>query len=327
MKDEVSVRLITHSPELPCMTDRNFFHSAEFFRILEATPMQEPCMAVATDGCGHVVAHMLTIITFHHSIIPPAIYSHGRVYGEGEYDNDTLRKDIFPMFIEAVTQRFNHRLCLYIEFSHLSSKMFGYETFRQNGYFPVPWQEIHNSLHSMPPEARLQQHTLQQIEEAGLRGVTAERITAGGSDLLQAVRLLKKHFRWKIRRSVPDAELFRRLAASENCRIYAAKYRERVIGTCVCIVTGGNAYMWYLASMRKTYLPLHPATYTVWAALHETHAEGIRHMYFLDAGIPFRRSPLREFIMSFGGMPVSKYRWFRSPLPWVGRVLDWCYNE
>lgn len=327
MKDEVSVRLITHSPELPCMTDRNFFHSAEFFRILEATPMQEPCMAVAIDNCGHVAAHMLTIITLHHSFLPPAIYSHGRVYGEGEYDSDALREEIFPLFIEAVTRRFSHRLCLYIEFSHLSSKMFGYETFRKNGYFPVPWQEIHNSLHSMAPEERMQGKTRQQIEEAKRRGVTAVRITSDGEDIIQAAKLLKHHFRWKMRRSVPDSEMFRRLAASESCRIYAAKYRERVIGTCVCIVTGGNAYMWYLASLRKTYLPLHPAAYTVWTALHEAHAEGIRHMYFLDAGIPLRQSPLREFIMSFGGMPVSKYRWFRSPLPWVGRVLDWCYNE
>lgn len=309
------------------MASKNFFHSVEFFRILEATPMQEPCMAVAVDKYGRIVAHMLTTIFFHHSIIPPAIYSHGRVYGEGEYASGADRDAIFPKFLEAVTSRFNHHLCLYIEFSHLSCKMFGYETFRRCGYFPVAWQEIHNSLHSMPPSKRLSEKTLQQIAEAERRGVTAGTINADGKDLCQAVRLLRRFFRFKVRRSIPDAELFRRLAASGSCRIYATKFRGRVIGVCVCIVTGGNAYMWHLASRRKTYLPLHPATYTVWTALNEAHMEGIRHMYFLDAGIPLHRSPLREFILSFGGMPVSKYRWFRFPIPWLSKLFDWLYNE
>lgn len=327
MKEEVNVRLISHSSELPCMTSKKFFHSVEFFRILEVTPMQEPCMAVAVDSHGHVVAHMLTTIFFHHSILPPAIYSHGRVYGEGEYESSALRETMFPRFIEAVTTRFNHHLCLYIEFSHLSSKMFGYKTFRRHGYFPVPWQEIHNSLHSLPPAKRLSEKTLQQIAYAERHGVTAVTIRQDNKDLQQAVGLLKRFFRFKTRRSVPDAEMFRRLAQSDSCCIYATKFRDRVIGVCVCIQTDGNAYMWHLASRRKTYGYLHPATYTVWTALNESYKEGMRHMYFLDAGIPFRRSPLRDFILSFGGMPVSKYRWFRFPIPWLSHVFDWVYND
>lgn len=309
------------------MTDRNFFHSAEFFRILEATPMQEPCMAVAEDSCGHVVAHMLTTIFFHHSLLPPAIYSHGRVYGEGEYETPECRDEIFPRFLKAVTSRFNHHLCLYIEFSHLSSKMFGYKAFRHCGYFPVPWQEIHNSLHSMEPSERLSERTQLLVAEAERRGVTQTVITADGNDLKQAVRLLKGHFRFKVRRSIPDEEFFKRLAQSDNCRIYATKYHDRIIGMCVCVLTGGNAYMWHLAARRKTYMKLHPATYTVWTALNETHREGMRHMYFLDAGIPFKNSPLRDFITSFGGKPVSKFRWFRFPLEWLNRTFDWLYNE
>lgn len=327
MKEEVSIRLISHTSELPDMTSKNFFHSVEFFRILEATPMQEPCMAVAMDKHGHVLAHMLTTIFFHHSIFPPVIYSHGRVYGEGEYASPSDRDTIFPRFLEAVTTRFNHHLCLYIEFSHLSNKMFGYKEFRRQGYFPVLWQEIHNSLHSMPPADRLSDKTLKKINDARRRGATSAIINGNSNDLQGAVKLLKSYFKLKVRRSIPDIEMFRQLARSPHCRIYATKFHDHIIGVCICIFTEGNAYMWHLASMRKTYMPLHPATFTVWTALEEAHKEDIRHMYFMDAGLPFRRSPMRDFILSFGGMPVSKYRWFKFPIPFVSRMFDWLYNE
>lgn len=327
MKEEVSVRLISHTSELPDMSSKNFFHSTEFFRILEATPRQEPCMAVAMDKYGHVVGHMLTNIFFHRSILPPFIYSHGRVYGEGEYESESLRSKLFPRFLQAVTKRFDHHLCLYIEFSHMPSKMSWYEAFRSNGYFPVPWQEIHNSLHSMSPEQRLGDKARQQIAEAERRGARHIEIKSDGADLRQAVKLLRRHFWLKPRRSVPASEMFRRLAYSDDSRIFATKYHNRIIGACTCIVTGGNAYMWHLAARRKSYMPLHPATYTVWAALQTCYGEGLRHMYFLDAGMPFKKSPMRDFILSFGGMPVAKFRWFKFPFSWLNRACDWIFNE
>lgn len=72
---------------------------------------------------------------------------------------------------------------------------------------------------------------------------------------------------------------------------------------------------------------LYPATYTVWSALKYAHEHGYAHMFFLDAGLPFKRNPMREFILNFGGKQVSEYRWFRIQFPWVGRLMDWFYNE
>lgn len=79
------------------------------------------------------------------------------------------------MMLKAVTQKFNHKLCLYIEFSDISNKMFAYRHFRQNGYFPIPWQEIHNSLHSLPPEKRISEKALSKIETAENTVYTQEK--------------------------------------------------------------------------------------------------------------------------------------------------------
>lgn len=328
MKEEVSIRLITRESELPHIQSHSFFHSAEFFRILEATPMQEPCMAVAEDSQGNIVGHMLTTVFYHRSLLPPAIYSHGRVYGEGEYDESRVDKaHVFGQFLKAVTTRFSHHLCLYIEFSHMSGKMFGYKAFKQCGYFPVQWQEIHNSLHSLDPMERLSEHMKELIAGAERRGVATIEAKPQSRELADAYRLLRHHFVTKPRRSIPHIEMFRQLAADSHCHIYATMWRQRVIGTCVCVYSNGNAYMWHLASRRKSHAPLHPATYTVWTALREAHAAGMRHMYFLDAGMPFHHSRLRDFILRFGGMPVTKYRWFRTPFTWFNRMADWLYND
>lgn len=330
MKEEVSIRLISHITDLPDIASNNFFHSKDFFRILEATPMQEPCMAVAENSHGHIIAHMLTIIFFHRSILPPAIYSHGRVYGEGEYEttiNNVDKEYIFGRFLEAVTSRFSHHLCFYIEFSSLSKKMFGYETFKKNGYFPIQWQEIHNSLHSVHPEERVSEKIRQRIIESSNKGVTSRLVKNDGEELRQSVNLLRSFFRFKMRRSIPSTEMFKQLVYSDVGRLIVTKYKKRVIGTCLCIFTHNNAYIWYMASLRKTYLAYHPATYTIWSALKLANIEGMRHMYFLDAGLPFKHSSLRDFILRFGGKPVSTYRWFRTPITWLNKALDWIYNE
>jgi hypothetical protein len=46
--------------------------------------------------------------------------------------------------------------------------------------------------------------------------------------------------------------------------------------------------MWQLASLRKSFMMLYPASYTVWSALKYAHEQGFAHMYFLDAGLPYK---------------------------------------
>lgn len=327
MKEEVSIRLISHESELPDIASHNFFHSVDFFRILEATPMQEPCMAIAEDGTGHVVAHMLTTIFFHRSLLPPIVYLHGRVYSEGEYDEGVDKSYIFGRFLSEVTARFNNRLCLYIEFSHLSNKMFGYEAFRANGYFPIQWQEIHNSLHSLSPADRLSEKAQHRIAQAQQSGLTACVALAESNELVQAAQLLRRHFRFKPRRTVPNIKELRLLVGSGQGKVFVSKHGERVVATCVCIYSGGNAYMWYLAYSKKRRKALSPMSHTVWTVLDDAHKAGYRHLYFLDAGLPFEHSAMREFILSFGGKPVTKFRWFRTPISWLNRIFSWLYSE
>ena len=50
-------------------------------------------------------------------------------------------------------------------------------------------------------------------------------------------------------------------------------------------------------------------------------------MYFLDAGLPFKRNPMREFILNFGANKLqnivgSEYRFLGLENSWIGSTTS-----
>lgn len=324
--NDIKVSIYAHSKDLPPLNGANFFHSPELFRIIEDTQDERPYMAVATDKDGRTLGHMLAIIRRRGSLMPPYFFTQGRIYGEGSYEEDVDKETVFGCLLHELTRKFRRKLCLYAEFSDISQKMFGYRYFRKENYFPVHWQEVHNSLHSMDPWLRLSPKMRQRIERGYQNGVeTMEATTPEESKAFY--KLLNGFYRMKMRRIIPKEKHFHGLMHSSNAKIFLTTYRHKVIGGCACVYSEGNAYLWYLASRRKTYLQLHPDVMTVWQAIKYAYDNNYSHIYFLDVGLPFKRNPFRDFILSFGGKPVAKFRWFVVSVPWVNKLLSWWYSE
>ena len=256
----------------------------------------------------------------------PLLYWQAHAYGEGDYAEDVNREEVFGLLLAALVRRLRRRLCFSIEFSDISRKMFGYKYFRSQGFFPVPWQEIHNSLHSMDPHDRLQPKMLKKIGHIYQQGVVTREVTTE-EDLDRFVHLVRGFYRWKVHRVVPPEKQIAEIYRSDNGRLFATLYKGRLIGGCVCVYSEGNAYLWYLASLRKRYARLHPATMTVWQAIIWAWKHNYAHIYFLDAGLPYPNNPFREFIFRFGGKPVAKYRWFRFSIGWLNKLLSWIWKE
>ena len=320
------ITIYSKGETLPPMTCNNFFHSAELFHIVENTPAEAPYMAVATNEDGHVCAHMLAITRRKGSLLPPYLYMQGRVYGEGEYDDGVDRELIFGQLLHAITRKLRRRLCLYIEFSDLSRKMFGYKSFRHEGYFPINWQEVHNSLHTMSPEKRISERMKKRIEHVYRLGVET-RPAANIEEVKGFYKLLRAFYKMKIRRLIPPEEQVKQLYESNNGQVFVTLFRNRVIGGCLCVCSEGNVYLWYLAARRKTYAPLHPNLMTIWQALNWSWKQGYAHLYFLDAGLPLPHNRLRDFILTFGGKPVARYRWFLLTIGWMNSLLKKIYRE
>lgn len=308
------------------MRQENFFHSAELFGIVELTPGQRPYMAVAFDERGCVVGHLLAIIRRRGSWLPPYFFTQGRIYGEGEYNEGVDRQHVFGLLLHAITRKFRRKFCLYAEFSDLTTKMFGYRQFRDNGYFPVNWQEIHNSLHSKSPRERISDRMFSRIRKIYGMGVETREV-ANRAELEAFYKLLNGFYRMKMSRLIPPIDQFLLFYKSDNAKIFITTFRGKIIGGCACAFSEGDAFLWYLASKRKSHPLLHPDTMTIWQALNYAYDRHCAHFYFLDAGLPWKRSRMRDFILSFGGKPVSKYRWFRFSISWMNKLLNWFFRE
>lgn len=319
--------VITHEKDLPALSDDNFFHSRQLFQLTRQTPRQKPYMVTAEDGNGRVVAHMLAVVRYRSSWFPPYFFMHCRLVGEGVYAEDitTTRAEVFEQMLETLRRRLGSRV-LYIEVSNLSQKMFAYKEFRQQQFFPVHWMSIHNSLHSHTPEERIDQRMQQRIAKAYERGVVTREVD-GEKEFRAFMRLLSKHNLLKPKRYIPREEFFKGIVEGGHGRLFVTLYKNRVIGCSACAYSGKNAYLWYAAFRRKSFVLMHPAMLTIWHAIKDAHQRGYDHIFFLDVGLPFRRNPFREFILSFGGKPVSTYRWFRVSIGWVNRLLSWIYRD
>ena len=77
-------------------------------------------MVVAEDN-GRVVAHMLATLRRRGSLIPPYLFTQGRIYGEGEYDED-INKEI-ESFKETLDDYSNQLADLKVKKQNLSKKL------------------------------------------------------------------------------------------------------------------------------------------------------------------------------------------------------------
>ena len=316
----MKVDIYEQASQLPPLGKGSFFHSRELMELLEATPRQQPYMAVVSDDDGQPVAHLLAILRHRRSWLPPYLYGHVRIYGD-----NGCPPELFGAMVSALEARLHSR-SLFMEVSHLSTKMFGYRQLRAAGFFPIKWMSIHNSLHSRTPEERISQRLLRRIQAAQRRGAATSVVST--DEEFKAFSQLLRHHNWlKPQRYLPPDEFFKGLASLGRCQLLITTFRQKVIGCAVLVFSGGDSYLWYSAARRKSFAPLHPHAVTLWAAIKHSHRQGLQHIRFMDVGLPFRKNTRRDFIMRFGGKEVSTFRWFHISIGWMNRLASWLWRE
>lgn len=342
---ELVTQIYTSGDILPeGLLTENYFHSRRLFELIRQTPRQRPYLVTESTDDGTIVSQMLALVRYRSSLLPPYFYMHCLVLGEGAYrradgtevnlyghfmqrTEDELEEHtlLFEKMLEALKARMGRHI-LYIEVTHLSQKMFAYRAFRKYGFFPVKWMNIHNSLHSRAPEERASKEVLEKVKAAYSRGVTTREVTTE-EDFRSFIYLLKRHNWFKPRRYIPADEFFRGLIGNQNAKLFITTYRNHIVGCSAVAYSQGQAYLWYSAFRRKSFAHLHPAEVTIWQAIEEAHHNGYEHIRFFDVGLPFRKNIYRDFILSFGGKPVSSFRWFHFSIDWLNKILNKLYAD
>lgn len=333
------IKLTTYyrGKDIPDLPGKNTFHSKELFQIYEATPGYSPLLIVATEN-GRPVARLLAAIRKTKKWLPSCLVKQCVVYGEAEFlekpytdtPKDSLpasrerAEEVFDEMVEHLTQEAS-RSCILIEFRNLNNAMFGYRAFRRNGYFPVNWLRVRNSLHSSKKvEDRFSPSRIRQIKKGIQNGAKVEEAHTT-EEIREFSRMLHKVYSSRIRRYFPAHDFFRHMhnmfIKGKQAKIFIVKYKEKIIGGSVCIYSDNNAFLWFSGGMRKTYALQYPGVLAVWKAMEDAHERGFQHMEFMDVGLPFRKHGYRDFVLRFGGRQSSTRRWFRINLTWLNNLL------
>ena len=324
------IRLMTYrnGSAIPTLPEQSLSNSSELFQVYGQTPGYTPILVVASID-ETPIAKLQAVIRRSVRIFPPSLIKRCEIFGIGEYFNDTYsQEELFGLMLEHLTNEVL-KDCFLIEFRNLPTALFGYKHFRRNGYFPINWIRVYNSLHNLSPEERLESKRKRQINRSFKYGVTLQEAQIE-EDKKTFLQLLKLHYSSKLRKHFPDTKLFQLLTQGSTTgnisRIFTVKYKNRIIGGSFCMYSCDRAYLCFSFGLRKTFAWLHPNTMAIWAALIDAYQRGYPHFEFIDAGLPFQKVGYRNFILSFGGKQVSTRRWFRFRWEWINKLFTRLYQ-
>ena len=324
------IRLMTYrnGNAIPTLPEQSLSNSSELFQVYGQTPGYTPILVVASID-ETPIAKLQAVIRQSVRIFPPSLIKRCEIFGIGEYFNDTYsQEELFGLMLEHLTNEVQ-KDCFLIEFRNLPTALFGYKHFRRNGYFPINWIRVYNSLHNLSPEERLESKRKRQINRSFKYGVTLQEAQTE-EDKKTFLQLLKLHYSSKLRKHFPDTKLFQLLTQGSTTgnisRIFTVKYKNRIIGGSFCMYSCDRAYLCFSFGLRKTFAWLHPNTMAIWAALIDAYQRGYPHFEFIDAGLPFQKVGYRNFILSFGGKQVSTRRWFRFRWEWINKLFTRLYQ-
>lgn len=319
----MAIRLTTyeHAKDIPELPGTNVFHSTDLFRVLEQTPGYRPVLLVAFEG-DKPIGKLLCITRRNFRLL--GFTEKTYVYGVGEYFNtERKREEIFNELLTYFTTLYKEGSFL-LEFRNLEEPLFGYRYFRQNGYFPVRWLRVRNSIHHEQLDKWMSASRKRQIAR-GLRNGASIEIASSLEDIRAFFMMLKKYYSPKVHRYLPDFHLF--AFFSEDSfpaglgKIFIVRYKEKIIGGSVCLFSDDTAYLMFSAGMRKSYPLLYPGVLAVWEAMIYAREHGYSHFEFIEAGLPFKKFSYRDFILRFGGKQLSTRRWFKVRWNWLNRLL------
>ena len=325
------IEIFTRSGELPELIEGSAIHSAHMFKVLEKSKGCKPYMLVAYDSNNNEIGHLLIAKRRDIRIIPPVLSFWYSILGEGVYCKECCnREEVFSMFIEKVFDMFDFHHT-FIEVQNIEDSRFAYSTFNRHSFVPVRDQRMYISLHSKSPQERLTRSYRAHIRKAESNGVTYRQAITE-KEIKEGLQLLKNYYMSKTRRRLPSIGALNAMlhdssgALSEKSKLFIVEYKERIIGSSICLYDTERAYLAYSCGLRKSYPMQYPGIMAIWASLTEAYRRGFTHFEFLEARDLSRLH--RNFIntlLNYGGKQVGTLRWYHFKWNWINKILRSIY--
>ncbi len=272
-----------------------------------------------------VKGKILAVTRTQKKVFPPSIIKRCIIYDHGEFfcKSHNEQEILFGFMLEHLTKE-ALRNAFIIEFRNLSHAKFGYRFFRKNGYFPMNWLRVRNTLSkSKPIEYNFSPSRRRQIRK-GLKNGAIAREAKSSDEINTFAEVLRKNYSSKIRKHFPNRTFFKNMKNvldNNNSRIFIVTYKDKIIGGSTCIYSKESAYLWFSGGLRKSYRTLYPGVLAVWIALKDAKQRGYKYLEFMDVGLAFRPHGYRDFVLRFGGKQSSTRRWFRFKWKWLNKTF------
>lgn len=221
------LRLTTYgrSEDIPPLPGKNVFHSTELFRVLEQTDVYRPLLAVAYDG-DEPVGKLLCIIRRKSRWLRISYKTFS--YGTGEYFGKRWKpEEVFGEILTYLTRYYGGYSWM-VEFRNLEDSLFGYRYFRQNGYFPIRWLRVRNSLHHHRIDKWMSQSRRRQIQRGLANGAVMEEVESE-ADIRSLFTMLDHYYSSKLHHYFPDIGFFLSLLTESSGKKKWAKCLRCVI--------------------------------------------------------------------------------------------------
>ena len=325
----------SHVPDLP---GNNTFHSTALFHIFEGTPGCNPILLTISED-GVVLAKILAVVQPIIRFVPFFTIRRCVAYGTGEFFcKDSQREDLFNQMLKEITNYAYRLNCFVIEIRNLPTPLSGYASFKQNSFFPVNWLRVRNTFddtNNQDVEQAFNSSRRRQVRLA-LKNGAVVGTTQTEEDIQEFANMLKLNYLTKIRKHFPAIEFFQHIQQGiknvdigeswQRFKIFIVRYQQKIIGGCVCIYSGDTAFVWFSGGMNKSHLRQYPSVMAIWQALKDAKAGGYKRLEFMDVGTPFRKHGYRDFVLRFGGEPMSTRRWFQFRWRWLNKLCLYFYS-
>lgn len=327
----MAIKLTTYykGEDIPQLPGTNAFHSTALFRIYESTPGFKPILIVAREE-EQVLGKILAVIRLKRRLFPPSFLKRCVVYDTGEYFSEKYpEQTVFNELLDQLTRE-ALRYSYLIEFRNLSQPLFGYKAFRKHNYYAVNWLRVVNNLEETKDiEDAISASRMKEVRKGQNNGAKV-KVAQNMEEIEAFVKMLLRNYSSKVRKYIPSVEFFKQLDEmvdiKKNKNIFIVEHKKKIIGGSVCIYSDDTAYIWFSGGLKKRYFKQYPGVLAVWYALKAAKESGYKYLEFMDVGLPFHKHGYRDFVLRFGGKPISTRRWYLLKWKWLNRVLNLFYH-
>jgi serine/alanine adding enzyme len=289
-------------------TNGNFFQSYSFYRLTEKTSQNVPFGIFALSSENELIGVLLGVIQREQGI--SSFFSRRLIITGGPLTKDN-NLEIAGQLILKISQIAQGKT-IYTEFRNLYDISEFKSAFNKSNYTYKAHLNYHVLLdNENHVKKQMSESRLRQIKKSFKNGGIIQ--TVGTDDIFfeKWYAILKKLYRNKIRKPLPDINLLKDLVNQGMGVLLVVLYNKTVCGGILCPIYKDTIYEWYICGEDDMFRDIYPSVLATWAALDYGLTKNLRVFDFLGAGSVDKDYGVKEFKARFGGIQVEYGRFIK----------------